>query len=69
MGPFDAAQWALGDDATSTAQLRGADLRTSRCTGTRSASQQMFDYIKEDKTGDIPKALCTPTGLPKSVTG
>ena len=29
----------------------------------------MFDYIKEDKTADIPKALCTPTGLPKSVTG
>jgi LCP family protein required for cell wall assembly len=32
-------------------------------------SQQMFDFIKDDKTDDIPKALCTPTGLPKSVTG
>ncbi|GAW52132.1 MULTISPECIES: LCP family protein [unclassified Nocardioides] len=32
-------------------------------------SQQMFDLIKEDKTADVPKALCTPTGLPKSVTG
>jgi LCP family protein required for cell wall assembly len=32
-------------------------------------SQQMFDYIKEDKTGDVPKSLCTPSGLPKSVTG
>lgn len=32
-------------------------------------SKQMFDYIKQDKTGDIPKDLCTPTGLPKSVTG
>ncbi len=32
-------------------------------------SQQMFDYIKEDTTDDIPKGLCTPTGLPKSVTG
>jgi LCP family protein required for cell wall assembly len=32
-------------------------------------SKQMFDYIKQDKTGDIPKSLCTPSGLPKSVTG
>jgi hypothetical protein len=32
-------------------------------------SEQMFDYIKEDKTGDIPKSLCTPSGLPRSVTG
>jgi LCP family protein required for cell wall assembly len=32
-------------------------------------SQQMFDYIKKDETGDIPKSLCTPTGLPRSVTG
>jgi hypothetical protein len=29
----------------------------------------MFDYIKKDRTGDIPKSLCTATGLPKSVTG
>ncbi|MGZ4487026.1 MAG: LCP family protein [Nocardioides sp.] len=32
-------------------------------------AKQMFTYIKEDKTSDIPKSLCTPTGLPKSVTG
>jgi LCP family protein required for cell wall assembly len=32
-------------------------------------SQQMFDYIKDDKTADIPQSLCTPTGLPKGVTG
>jgi LCP family protein required for cell wall assembly len=28
-------------------------------------SKQMFNYIIEDKTDDIPKALCTPTGTPK----
>ena len=28
-------------------------------------SKQMFDYIKKDRTADIPKALCTNTGLPK----
>ena len=32
-------------------------------------SKQMFDYIKQDKTDEIPKSLCTPSGLPKSVTG
>jgi LCP family protein required for cell wall assembly len=32
-------------------------------------SEQMFDYVKEDKTDDIPKSLCTPSGLPRSVTG
>lgn len=32
-------------------------------------SKQMFRYIIEDKTSDIPKQLCTPTGLPKGVTG
>ncbi|HYF74362.1 MAG TPA: LCP family protein [Nocardioides sp.] len=32
-------------------------------------SEQMFRYIIEDKTDDIPASLCTPTGLPKGVTG
>ncbi|MBI2244608.1 MAG: LytR family transcriptional regulator, partial [Nocardioides sp.] len=32
-------------------------------------SKQLFRYIIEDKTDAIPASLCTPTGLPKSVTG
>jgi LCP family protein required for cell wall assembly len=28
-------------------------------------SKQMFDYIIQDKTDDIPAGLCTPTGTPK----
>ena len=32
-------------------------------------SKKMFEYIKTDNTDGIPKRLCTPTGLPKSVTG
>jgi LCP family protein required for cell wall assembly len=32
-------------------------------------SEQLFGYIKDDKTDEIPKGLCTPTGLPKGVTG
>ena len=27
-------------------------------------SQQMFDAVKEDRTDDIGKSLCTPTGFP-----
>ncbi|MCW2793102.1 MAG: cell envelope-related transcriptional attenuator, partial [Nocardioides sp.] len=32
-------------------------------------SKQMFGYIIDDKTADIPKGLCTPTGLPKGTSG
>jgi LCP family protein required for cell wall assembly len=30
---------------------------------------KLLNYIKTDHTGSIPKDLCTPSGLPKSVTG
>jgi hypothetical protein len=32
-------------------------------------AKEMFHYIKADKTGDLPKGLCTPSGLPARVTG
>ena len=32
-------------------------------------SQQLFQHVIEDDTDGIPKGLCTPSGLPKSVTG
>jgi len=32
-------------------------------------AKQMFTYLKADRTSDIPASLCTPSGLPKSVTG
>ena len=32
-------------------------------------SQQLFKHVIEDDTDGIPKSLCTPSGLPKSVTG
>lgn len=28
-------------------------------------SEQMFGYIRDDATADIPQALCTPSGLPR----
>ena len=30
---------------------------------------KLINYIKTDHTADIPASLCTPSGLPKSVTG
>jgi LCP family protein required for cell wall assembly len=32
-------------------------------------AKKMFAYVAADRTGDIPAGLCTPSGLPKSVTG
>lgn len=71
MSPVGAAKWALamtrvnGQDGM-TCGVPIADLSV-RWDPER--SQQFFDYLKEDRTDDLPKGLCTPTGLPKSVTG
>jgi LCP family protein required for cell wall assembly len=35
----------------------------------KARSKKMFGYIASDRTEDIPANLCTPSGLPKSVTG
>jgi LCP family protein required for cell wall assembly len=32
-------------------------------------SQQLFQHVIEDDTDGIPRSLCTPSGLPRSVTG
>jgi hypothetical protein len=32
-------------------------------------AKQLFTYLIEDRSSDIPKSLCTPSGLPASVTG
>lgn len=70
-GPFDLARFARamtsvnGDDGL-TCGVPIADLSV-RWDPER--SKRMFRLIREDATGDIPKGLCTETGLPKSVTG
>ncbi|CAI9408305.1 LCP family protein [Nocardioides sp. T2.26MG-1] len=66
-GPMRAAMWATA--------MRSADLSCVVPISDLAVhwdpkrSEQMFRYLIEDKTGDMPKSLCTPTGLPKSVTG
>ncbi|GAA4696154.1 LCP family protein [Nocardioides conyzicola] len=71
MSPFGAGRWALAmtrvnGDSGLTCGVPISDLAVH---WDPDRSKRMFDYIKEDKTDDIPKGLCTPTGLPKSVTG
>lgn len=60
---LDAAQWASAmTNVGLSCVVPIADLGV-HWDPTR--SKQMFDYIRNDRTGDIPKALCTSTGLPK----
>jgi LCP family protein required for cell wall assembly len=55
--------------ANGSAKECGVPIRDMYIHWDEDRSKQMFTYIKENKTGDIPKGLCTPSGLPKSVTG
>ncbi len=70
-GPLGAAMWAsamthVNGENGLTCGVPIADLAVN---WDEERSQQMFDAIKQDKTDNIGKDLCTPSGLPKSVTG
>ena len=66
-GPLQAAKWASAmTNADLSCVVPIADLAVN---WDEKRSQQMFQHIIEDDTEGIPKALCTPTGLPKGVTG
>jgi LCP family protein required for cell wall assembly len=71
MGPIRSGQWAMAmtkvngtDGMTCTVPLANASAEWDA-----DRSQQMFDAIIEDDTDAIGKNLCTPTGLPASITG
>ena len=71
MSPIGAAKWAsamthVNGDNGLTCGVPISDL-TVHWDPER--SKQMFDHIIKDTTADIPKSLCTPSGLPKGVTG
>jgi LCP family protein required for cell wall assembly len=67
MGPFQAGTWAMAmTNVDLSCVVPISDLQVH---WDADRSKQMFDLIKKDRTADIPKSLCTPTGLPKSVTG
>jgi len=66
-GPVQAGKWSLAvSNVDLSCVVPIADLAVH---WDQERSEQLFDLIKDDKTADIPKSLCTPTGLPKSVTG
>jgi LCP family protein required for cell wall assembly len=66
-GPFQAAKWAMAMTSVDLSCVVPISDLAVHWDPVR--SKQMFDYVKQDRTDDIPKSLCTPTGLPKSVTG
>jgi LCP family protein required for cell wall assembly len=70
MGPVRAAQWAMAmtrvdGDGGLTCTVPLAD---GSANWDEARSQQMFQAIIDDDTDAIGKDLCTPSGLPRSVT-
>lgn len=74
-GPID-----LGLFARAMTQVGGDDGRTctmpvlpapesGRLVADQPRADRLFERIVDDDTEDIPNALCTKTGLPKSITG
>ena len=70
-GPLRAAMWASamtnvnGDDGLTC----GVPISDLAVHWDEQRSKELFGHIIDDTTDEIPKGLCTPTGLPKSVTG
>jgi len=67
MSTIGAAKWARA--MTSVGMTCGVPIADMAVHWDTERSQQMFGYLIQDKTDEIPKALCTPSGLPKSITG
>lgn len=69
--PVRAGLWAMamarsssGSGLNCTVPLTGgnAQIDTAR-------AKKLYGFIAQDKVDEMPKGLCTPSGLPKSVTG
>jgi len=65
--PFAMVQWAIAmtrvnDDSGLTCGVPVADFAVN---WDEERSEQMFTYVREDNTEDIPQRLCTPTGFPR----
>ena len=56
---------AVHVEATCPESLTALEWTHLAVTWDRERALKMFSYIKEDRTEDIPKSLCTPSGLPK----
>jgi LCP family protein required for cell wall assembly len=61
--------WAFKSVSSGSALTCGVPISDMYIHWDRARSKKMFGYIIDGKTSDIPSSLCTPSGLPKSVTG
>jgi LCP family protein required for cell wall assembly len=70
-GPIDLARfaWAMTRVNGENGLTCGVPIRDLAVHWDENRSKQMFEHIRDDDTDGIGKALCTPTGLPKSITG
>jgi LCP family protein required for cell wall assembly len=70
-GPIDLARfaWAMTRVDGENGLTCGVPIRDLAVHWDEQRSKRMFEHIRSDDTEGIGKGLCTPTGLPKSVTG
>ncbi|MEI7054429.1 LCP family protein [Nocardioides sp. CCNWLW239] len=61
--------WAFKSLADGSAMTCGVPIANMSVDWDKDRALEMFGHIKDDTIDDIPNELCTPTGLPKSVTG
>jgi LCP family protein required for cell wall assembly len=66
-GPIDTVRfaWAMTRVTGDKGLTCGVPIADLAVTWDRERALEMFGYIKEDRTEDIPKSLCTPSGLPR----
>lgn len=65
MGPVQAGRWGMA--MTNVERSCVVPLASLEVRWDEERSERMFNHIRKDTVGDMPKALCTPTGLPKGV--
>ncbi len=70
-GVMDAGKFALAMTRVDGENGRtcGVPIANLAVTWDEERSQKFFGYLIRDETDQMPKSLCTPSGLPKSVTG
>jgi LCP family protein required for cell wall assembly len=65
--PFAMARWALAMTRVNgeNGLTCGVPVADFAVNWDEERSEQMFTYIREDDTENVPKRLCTPTGFPR----
>jgi LCP family protein required for cell wall assembly len=71
MGTIQMAKFALAMKSVSSGKALacGVPISDMYIHWDQARAKKMFSYLKADRTADLPAGVCTPSGLPKSVTG